>query len=207
MPPVTQVLSRADLLPNAPTAYRRVEIAHALRRLCLESERYWHGMTAEEFAARIGGAWSPADNVRHLTKAVRPVVMAMRLPRFVLRMRFGSSSAVSRSYEQIASAYRDALQKGGTAGRYAPAPETWTEASEYRSRVLADHRRAVHGLATEVTAWEHRHIDALCLPHPLLGRLTVREMLLWTLCHNMHHVLVVARRRGEYFTDETPLNS
>jgi hypothetical protein len=44
--------------------------------------------------------------------------------------------------------------------------------------------------------WGERSLDRLRLPHPALGTLTVREMLLFTLYHNLHHVLVVARRKG-----------
>jgi hypothetical protein len=39
-------------------------------------------------------------------------------------------------------------------------------------------------------------LDRLRLPHPGLGLLTVREMLLFTLYHNTHHVLGVERRRS-----------
>jgi hypothetical protein len=35
------------------------------------------------------------------------------------------------------------------------------------------------------------------LPHPLLGKLTVREMLFFTLYHQRHHVAVVERRIAE----------
>jgi hypothetical protein len=37
-------------------------------------------------------------------------------------------------------------------------------------------------------------LDRWRLPHPLLGRLTVREMLFFTLCHNRHHLEGVRRK-------------
>lgn len=201
-------LRPADLLPAAPTAYRRVEIANALRRLCVESERYWHALSPEEFTEPMGTAWSPADHVRHLTKSLRPVAGAMRMPRFALRLMFGTSGAMSRGYPEIVALYHEALRKGGSAGRYAPEARSQIgDATDYRREVLAQHHAIVEALATEVVNWSHAHIDALRLPHPLLGKLTVREMALWSLYHNLHHVLVVARRRGEYFSDDTPLNS
>jgi hypothetical protein len=189
-------------------AYRRVEIANALRRLCLDSERYWQALSPEEFVEPMGSAWSPADHVRHLTKSLQPVASAMRMPKVVLRLMFGTSGAVSRGYRDIVALYHEALRKGGKAGRYAPEPRGEIgDATDYRREVLTKHHATVDDLATEVVDWSHAHIDALRLPHPLLGKLTVREMVLWSLYHNLHHVLVVARRRGEYFTDETPLSS
>lgn len=188
-------------------AYRRIEIVNALRRLCGESEQYWHAMSAEEFVQPIGEAWSPGDNVRHLTKSIQPITTAMRLPKVMLRLLYGTSRTMSRSYREIVPLYHSALRMGGQAGRFAPGTVTIKgDPAEYRRQVLARHHDAVNALAVEVGAWPHYHIDVLRLPHPLLGRLTIREMALWTLYHNLHHVLVVARRRGEYFTDETPLN-
>jgi hypothetical protein len=43
--------------------------------------------------------------------------------------------------------------------------------------------------------WSEQALDRLRLPHPGLGLLTVREMLLFTLYHNAHHVFGVAQRR------------
>ena len=38
-------------------------------------------------------------------------------------------------------------------------------------------------------------LDRYRLPHPLIGKLTLRELLLWTLYHNAHHVQRIAERR------------
>jgi hypothetical protein len=39
-------------------------------------------------------------------------------------------------------------------------------------------------------------MDYHVLPHPLLGPLSVREMLFFTVYHNTHHVLNVQRLRA-----------
>jgi len=39
-------------------------------------------------------------------------------------------------------------------------------------------------------------LDKFMLPHPLLGKLAVREMLFFTMYHNLHHVNNVRRQRG-----------
>jgi hypothetical protein len=196
----------ARLVPNHVRAYQRVDIAGGLRQLCAASERYWNSMSAEEFARPLGAAWSPADNVRHLTKTVRSVARALRLPRFLLRLLFGRSRRLSRSYDTIVAEYHHRLRCGGRAGRYAPRVATvGADFEAYRRQVLTDHHAAIEQLANLVLNWRRTHVDTLRLPHPLLGKLTVREMLLFVLYHNLHHVQVVARRRGEWFSDDTPL--
>ena len=47
---------------------------------------------------------------------------------------------------------------------------------------------------TNTLAWSERALDRYRLPHPLLGRLTVREMLLFTLYHSVHHFSLVSTR-------------
>jgi hypothetical protein len=41
-------------------------------------------------------------------------------------------------------------------------------------------------------------LERIRLPHPLLGRLTTREMLFFTLYHNQHHVEVAKRRLPQF---------
>ena len=204
--PVTHS-SLAHLVPAQVSGYHRAEIANGLRRVCANSELYWNAMPDEEFVAPLGAAWSPADHVRHLTKSVRAVATGMRVPRLLLRLLYGSPSRVSLAYDVLVAKYHAALRDGGRAGRYAPAPRAVTGSpADYRRTLLDLHRREVHELARLTLAWSRRQVDGIRLPHPLLGKLTVREMLMFMLYHNQHHLYVVARRRGEYFSDATPLS-
>lgn len=203
---MTHVATLAHLLPPPVKAFHRNEIAHGLRRLCSNSELYWNAMPDEEFVAPLGSAWSPADNVRHLTRSVRAVAQGMRMPKVMLRLLFRGPRGVSRRYDAVVAAYHKALRAGGQAGRFAPSAQVVPgDPAAYRREVLARHREAVDELAARTMQWTREQVDGILLPHPLLGRLTVREMLLFTLYHNLHHVHVVARRRGEYFSDSTPL--
>lgn len=198
--------SLAQLLPVVVPAYHRNELAHGLRRLCGDSALYWNAMPEEEFVAPIGASWSPADHVRHLTKSVRAVSRGMAMPKLLLRVVFPMRARVSRRYEVLVQAYHRALRDGGQAGRFAPSPRAVTGPPDaYRREVLEQHREAVERLAAQAMSWTRHQVDDIAMPHPLLGKLTVREMLMFTLYHNHHHVLVVARRRGEYFSDATPL--
>jgi hypothetical protein len=199
--------SLAHLVPPPVRGYQRAEIANGLRRVCTTSELYWNAMPDEEFVAPLGTAWSPADHVRHLTLSVRAVSKGLRVPRLLLRLRFGRPARVSMSWDALVSKYHAALRAGGKAGNYAPRPQpVGGDPGAYRRELLEKHRREVLGLARQTLDWSRRQVDGICLPHPLLGRLTVREILMFTLYHNQHHLYVVARRRGEYFSDATPLS-
>lgn len=65
----------------------------------------------------------------------------------------------------------------------APLGPAWSPADNVR-----------HLLKSAGRARSEADLEACRLPHPLLGKLTVREMLLFTLDHEVHHVANVARR-------------
>jgi hypothetical protein len=93
------------------------------------------------------------------------------------------------------AAFLARLSKGASAGRFAPSPRAPAPDSESeRAKIMAWHAAAVEELASLVASWPEKALDRRNLPHPLLGKLTVREMLLFTLYHNRHHVDVVRRR-------------
>jgi len=177
--------------------WSRDEIVAELRRVGRLCDAFWAAFPTPEFVAPIGSAWSPADNVRHLVKSARPVIAALRIPRLGLRMAFGRATRPSRTYEDLRRDYRATLAAGGDAGRFAPRPMRLPSDPElFRERLL--HRRAVTeaALAAGANRWRDGDLDLYRLPHPLLSRLTVREMLFFTLYHGVHHAANVAGRKG-----------
>jgi hypothetical protein len=50
----------------------RDDILRALEHLRDEGLNFWRNFDPEQFVARLGDAWSPADNVRHLIKSTVP---------------------------------------------------------------------------------------------------------------------------------------
>ena len=173
----------------------RDEICAAVKQLHADSVPYWSSFSTKAFLSPIGDAWSPAENVRHLTKSMRAVSRGLKLPRLLVRIRFGTSSRPSRSFEQIREAYRATLARGGKAGDFTPSPRpTPVDAEAERAQIMAYHAAAVGELCSLASRWSERDLDRLQFPHPLMGPLTVREMLLFMLYHNSHHVEGVRRR-------------
>jgi hypothetical protein len=175
--------------------YTRAEIFAGLQRLHEESERFLAALSASAFVAPQGEKWSPADHARHLAKSTFPLVRALGFPRLLIRLRFGRHPGPSRSFVALREDYRARLRAGGTAGKFAPAPKPIPDDPEaYRLQVLAAWRKAATSLHSAILRWPEPALDRYRLPHPLLGSLTVREMLFFTLYHNAHHLNLVASR-------------
>ncbi len=175
----TQIATRLDAVGTAGAAF--------LRRL-----------SGDVFFAAQGDRWSPAEHVRHLVKSGLPLLPALRLPRIALRVLFGTGRRPSRSFDALRDKYLDALAAGGEAGRFAPAKRAPPANLERgRERIVARWRDVAGRLRKRVLRRDEVSLDRCLLPHPLLGKLTLREMLFFTLYHEAHHLRLVASRLPE----------
>jgi hypothetical protein len=189
----------ADVPEMAGAPFTGPELVAELRRVHSESVHYWAAYDTPAFFRRPApDVWAPADQVRHLTKSIRAVSRGVGLPRPLMLVLFGWSRRTSRTLETLQADYRTALARGAGAGGFAPRPLDASEQNESnRARLMAHHAAAIDGLCGPLERWSERALDRYRLPHPLMGKLTVREMMLFTLVHNVHHVRVAERRRRE----------
>ena len=175
----------------------REEIARGLEQLYQESVAFYATLSTPVFVAPQGTAWSPADHVRHLTKSMRALNRGLRLPRFVLRLRFGRAKHASRDYETVVQSYRKRLETfDGRNNPFAPAASAGSDSEVFRQEVMRFHEIAVKDLIGHTLRYSERALDRQQAPHPLLGNMTLREMLFFMLYHNLHHVRLVAARVG-----------
>ena len=76
----------------------------------------------------------------------------------------------------------------GARGRYVPesAAGASRDAGD-RDRLLERWLSVGEELTAALEAWRDRDLDRYRLPHPLLGKLTMREMVGWSLYHGHQH--------------------
>jgi hypothetical protein len=104
-----------------------------------------------------------------------------------------ASRTDQRSYEEVVRRYQDKLAAGGRAsGRFVPPPQP----VQTVERMSADLRKLIGKLSKRVDNWTEHELNNILLPHPLLGKLTVREMLYFTAYHVDHHQRIVERDKG-----------
>lgn len=189
--------SPSDAMQQLETDTSRGALLVALEAAERDVAVFLDALAPAVFVARPGDAWSPAEHLEHLVTAVNAVARGLALPRWLLRLRFGRSRARSRGYVQLRDDYRAVLAAGGRAtGRYVPAAKEGAteEPAVRRTLLLARWYRANQRLRDVLGKWSERDLDRIVLPHPLLGRLTAREMVLFTIYHAPHHVAAMRRR-------------
>ncbi|NKI33102.1 DinB family protein [Croceivirga thetidis] len=143
-------------------------------------------LSDEEFLKQPGNKWSAGQQLDHLIKSVKPVDMAFGLPMFVLKMKFGVANRPSKSYEDLVTKYLNALGK----------KSDFKIPSEFDPKQIPLERRKkasekldklVHKLCSRLSKFSEEELDNYILPHPLMGKVTLREMLYFTAYHVQHH--------------------
>lgn len=98
-------------------------------------------------------------------------------------MAFGRANRPSRSYDELVSKYKGKLAAGGKSSKpFVPGVPSSTGAVYDRLDAT------VNALSRKVGGVPETRLDTLILPHPLLGKLTLREMLYFTAYHATHHL-------------------
>lgn len=129
--------------------------------------------------------WNALQQVDHLIKSVAPVKKAFSLPNFILGWRFGYANRPSRTYDALVDRYHIKLQAGGRASAaFIPGPDI--PVSE-KDRLLSQLDAEVRQLIKKTSRYKEFSLDKYILPHPLLGMITLREMIYFTAYHASHH--------------------
>lgn len=173
------------------------DLGNALGALLASGSAYLVSLSDARFFAPQGEAWSPARHVRHLRGSMAPLVLALRLPHWAITLRFGRPKRPSRDFDAMREFYRDHLARGAQAGRFTPAPEEPTgDPAARRAEIMREWSATTVDLQRALAEWDEAALDRHQLPHPVMGLLTVREMLCFTVYHTAHHLRRIAERAG-----------
>jgi len=144
-----------------------------------------------KFLETPSSKWSVGQNLEHLIKSLAPVNQALLLPGFMLRLLFGTPNRKPRSYQELVDRYKQKLAAGGRAtGRFVPATITWPD----KEKKIVAFKKETETMIRRLNSWREDQLDQYLLPHPLLGKLTLREMLFFSGYHIEHHLKVFTNR-------------
>lgn len=138
----------------------------------------------DDFCYAPEGKWSAAQQLDHIVRSVSPVNMALGIPKFIVQWKFGMANRPSKSFDALIEKYNLKLSAGGKAsGRFVPPTVT----ANKKEQLLARLNTLVVKLSAKTIKHSEDSLDKYILPHPLLGKLTFREMLYFTAYHVEHH--------------------
>jgi hypothetical protein len=174
--------------------YGKEEIITALEEKSLQLIKWVSEQENDKFCISIDEKWSTAQQLSHLTKSIKPLVMILSKPKFVMKLLFGTSNRETRSYLSVVEKYNSKLNKGGVAT--SPfRPKTFTVSD--KKKLLDNYTAYSEKLERSINHFSEGELDKYILPHPLLGKLTLREMMFFTIYHTQHHTDSLEKLYGQ----------
>jgi hypothetical protein len=142
----------------------------------------------DDFFLRKNDKWSAAENTKHLILSVNPLSKAFSLPNFALLF-FGKLNREAKNYDEIVEIYHQKLAEGAVATPQF-IPEGITINSD-QSDLMEEFKKANDRFLVEIDSFQEEDLDKYLISHPVLGKLTIREMLYFTIYHTLHHHKVI----------------
>ena len=141
-------------------------------------------LSTEEFSVSKNDKWTAGQQLEHIYLSVKPVGLGFRLPKFLLKLIWGKSNREGRSYDALIERYQARLENGGkAAGPFVPKKVDQNQGQKLKENL----KNEVVKLCLSIEKISEEDLDYYVLPHPLLGKLTLREMLYFTIYHVKHH--------------------
>lgn len=144
---------------------------------------YINGLSNEEYLFSYQQKWTAAQQLEHIVLCLKPLVQFFGLDRSTIIQKFGKVESTGRNYDVLLRDYVAKLNEGGKAPeQYVP-----TTSSDDREILNMSLLKMIDELCLKIETFTEWELDTLGIPHPLLGKLSLREMLFNAIYHVEHH--------------------
>ncbi len=128
--------------------------------------------------------WNAGQHLDHIIKSVAVLTKAFAVPKFILKSKFGVANRASRTPDALIERYLEKLKTAApTPSRFQPDNINFTK----KEKAIKKLQKQVDKLCKRAMKFSEEDLDVYILPHPLLGKLTLRELLHFTSYHVKHH--------------------
>lgn len=152
---------------------------------------YINSLSESEFENALPEKWTAGQQLVHMVKSVSPLVKAFKMPNLVLKSLFGTSKEGSRTFQEVVDKYLAVIEAGAKAPNDFVPPEHIP--FNQKQKLTEKLEEKVNECCKLVEKYPEADLDKYRLPHPVLGKLTIREMLYFTIYHVQHHRRTVER--------------
>ena len=152
-----------------------------------------NSLSDADFMFSANEKWTAGQQADHLLRAVEPINKIFKMPKITMSIMFGKANRPSKSFEELVEKYKLKLSEGGKAsGQFVPPAIALNEKEKLLQQLLT----AAEKLCKHLDDFSEAQLDKYILPHPLLGKLTLREMMYFTIYHVEHHQKITLKNPG-----------
>jgi hypothetical protein len=171
-----------------------LEINHLLKANYLELSGLFKNRKPEFYEySPEPGKWTAGQHIVHLVQSTKPLLKAVSFPAFILKWKFGKSNRSVRDYHIIVESYLEKLESASDI--VSPFSKNMSEIKSYQ---IDEWLHQLYELNTKLSAkslrFSESELDTIILPHPLMGKMILREILMWNAYHTAHHVQILKNK-------------
>ena len=134
--------------------------------------------------------WTTGQQIQHLTDSLQLLNNALSYPKFLLKYKFGTCNREPRDYNTVSKKYQQKLSENqDRAKKFNQNLKKPLE--KERENLLNKLQIQNKKLQYKTNKLKDKHLDSLVIPHPLMGKMTIREIVMWTAHHTEHHTEIL----------------
>jgi len=167
----------------------KAEIKARLEESYQEYSAYVKTLSKDEYEYAPDGKWNAGEQTLHLIKSLKPMAKGLGMPKFLIKYKFGKANRPSWTYDEVVEKYRSRLE-GNTyvaPASFSPSQLVFSQALELNKKL----KQQVETIDQKLAKWSEAQLDEFVVPHPLLGKITIRELFYFTIYHAHHHQLLI----------------
>ncbi|CAL2082062.1 DinB family protein [Tenacibaculum sp. 190524A02b] len=134
--------------------------------------------------------WTTGQHIVHLVDSIQKVNHALSYPKFILKYKFGTSNREVRAYEHIVERYQEKLSQNKEKAKAFNIKVTTPSLNKFQqlvTKLKIQNKKLQH----KTNRWKDQDLNNLILPHPLMGKMPIREIIMWTAYHTEHHTKIL----------------
>jgi hypothetical protein len=161
------------------------DIKEALISIFDELNGYLKTVDDATFKKTINGKWSIAQNTDHLTLSNFITNLSLNIPKVVLKQLYDTNNGTCQNYDEVVWRYQRSLS-GGAKATFPFQPKISMVPIRFLVEKLWEN--SAKELLQSMDSWTEEELDTYLIPHPIIGKITVRELLFFTVYHIQHHL-------------------
>lgn len=136
----------------------------------------------EKFVYTYHNKWSAGQQLKHVLLTLTPFPKILPSQSYIAE-KFGTIDRMTWNYETVLNNYLKTERKAPA--QFVP---DGVITPDQKEEIIADIQHHIETITSLLSDYSEEALDALCIPHPLLGKLTIREMFYLMSYHPLHHL-------------------
>ena len=182
-----------EKIATLPLTLNKSQIIEQFTIANKEMVEFYSSIPDEQFFSKPESGWSPLENIKHLNSAITVVAIFTRKELSFLLLLFGKGNS-QNTIPEVVKNYNDKLNSGSGAGVFTPLFSSNHIEPGRKEVELKTLQSSINTLIDVIRQWTDEEMDKTNILHPIMGIITVREMLYFNYYHLYHHSAKVQAR-------------